>query len=169
MFIFLNLNTFISFAQNPQADLQAQDRCHRIGQTKPVVVYRLMAKDTIDQRIIERAQNKRRLEKLIIRSGLLFFVTFLFYFSSIFFCWWGCKTLFFVGRFVDGSTSGNNKSAITEVLEDELQALLTSTDYDRLHDTTGQEDYSKPVCVCVCVLFYISLCSQYRRNYWPKC
>ena len=34
---------------NPQADLQAQDRCHRIGQTKPVMVYRLVTKGTIDQ------------------------------------------------------------------------------------------------------------------------
>ena len=34
---------------NPQQDLQAQDRCHRIGQTKPVMVYRLVTKKTIDQ------------------------------------------------------------------------------------------------------------------------
>ena len=34
---------------NPQADLQAQDRCHRIRQTKPVMVYRLVTKGTIDQ------------------------------------------------------------------------------------------------------------------------
>ena len=34
---------------NPQSDLQAQDRCHRIRQTKPVMVYRLVTKGTIDQ------------------------------------------------------------------------------------------------------------------------
>ncbi|XP_046457073.1 lymphoid-specific helicase-like [Daphnia pulex] len=54
---------------NPQCDLQAQDRCHRIGQTKPVVVYRLVAADTVDQRIIERAGAKRKLEKLVIQKG----------------------------------------------------------------------------------------------------
>nr|CAH0110344.1 unnamed protein product [Daphnia galeata] len=54
---------------NPQCDLQAQDRCHRIGQTKPVVVYRLVSSDTIDQRIIERAGAKRKLEKLVIQKG----------------------------------------------------------------------------------------------------
>jgi ATP-dependent DNA helicase len=32
---------------NPQQDLQAQDRCHRIGQTKPVMVYRLVTANTI--------------------------------------------------------------------------------------------------------------------------
>merc|ERR1719188_943496 len=53
---------------NPQQDLQAQDRCHRIGQTKPVMVYRLVTANTIDQRIVERAAAKRRLEKMIIHS-----------------------------------------------------------------------------------------------------
>ena len=53
---------------NPQQDLQAQDRCHRIGQTKPVMVYRLVTANTVDQKIVERAAAKRKLEKLIIHS-----------------------------------------------------------------------------------------------------
>ncbi|KAM4729820.1 lymphoid-specific helicase isoform 2-T2 [Anableps anableps] len=53
---------------NPQADLQAQDRCHRIGQTKPVVVYRLVTANTIDQRILERASAKRKLEQMVIHK-----------------------------------------------------------------------------------------------------
>jgi len=54
---------------NPQQDLQAQDRCHRIGQTKPVMIYRLVTANTIDQKIVERAAAKRRLEKLIIHRS----------------------------------------------------------------------------------------------------
>uniref|UniRef100_A0AAA9TAY2 Helicase, lymphoid specific n=2 Tax=Bos TaxID=9903 RepID=A0AAA9TAY2_BOVIN len=54
---------------NPQSDLQAQDRCHRIGQTRPVVVYRLVTANTIDQKIVERAAAKRKLEKLIIHKN----------------------------------------------------------------------------------------------------
>ncbi|XP_017277127.1 lymphoid-specific helicase isoform X1 [Kryptolebias marmoratus] len=54
---------------NPQADLQAQDRCHRIGQTKPVVVYRLVTANTIDQKILERASAKRRLEQMVIHKN----------------------------------------------------------------------------------------------------
>ncbi|GAB1609361.1 lymphocyte-specific helicase, partial [Argonauta hians] len=54
---------------NPQCDLQAQDRCHRIGQVKPVVVYRLVSRNTIDQKIVERATAKRKLEKMIIHQG----------------------------------------------------------------------------------------------------
>jgi len=48
--------------------LQAQDRCHRIGQTRPVVVYRLVTAKTIDEKIVERAAAKRKLEKLVIHS-----------------------------------------------------------------------------------------------------
>ena len=59
----------LHFPQNPQADLQAQDRCHRIGQTQPVMVYRLVTANTIDQRIVERAATKRRLEKIVIHKG----------------------------------------------------------------------------------------------------
>lgn len=51
-------------------DLQAQDRCHRIGQTKPVIVYRFVTANTIDQKIVERASAKRKLEKMIIHKGL---------------------------------------------------------------------------------------------------
>uniref|UniRef100_A0A3P9J873 Proliferation-associated SNF2-like protein n=1 Tax=Oryzias latipes TaxID=8090 RepID=A0A3P9J873_ORYLA len=54
---------------NPQADLQAQDRCHRIGQTKPVVVYRLVTANTIDQKILERATAKRKLEQMVIHKN----------------------------------------------------------------------------------------------------
>ncbi|XP_078586774.1 lymphocyte-specific helicase-like [Branchiostoma floridae x Branchiostoma japonicum] len=54
---------------NPQCDLQAQDRCHRIGQTRPVVVYRLITANTIDQKIVERAAGKRKLEKMVMHKG----------------------------------------------------------------------------------------------------
>merc|ERR1719325_236075 len=53
---------------NPQQDLQAQDRCHRIGQTKPVIVYRFVTANTMDQKIVERAAAKRKLEKMIIHN-----------------------------------------------------------------------------------------------------
>ncbi|KAF2866719.1 P-loop containing nucleoside triphosphate hydrolase protein [Massariosphaeria phaeospora] len=55
---------------NPQADLQAMARAHRIGQTKPVSVYRLVSKDTIEEEILERARNKRMLEFITIQRGI---------------------------------------------------------------------------------------------------
>ncbi|KAL4795624.1 SNF2 family N-terminal domain-containing protein [Aspergillus venezuelensis] len=54
---------------NPQQDLQAQDRAHRIGQTKPVIVYRLATKGTVEQTLLEKADSKRRLERLVIQKG----------------------------------------------------------------------------------------------------
>lgn len=54
---------------NPQQDLQAQDRAHRIGQTRPVIVYRFATKGTIESVLLEKADSKRRLEKLVIKKG----------------------------------------------------------------------------------------------------
>ncbi|GMG05316.1 unnamed protein product [Aspergillus oryzae] len=54
---------------NPQQDLQAQDRAHRIGQTRPVIVYRLATKGTVEQTLLEKADSKRRLERLVIQKG----------------------------------------------------------------------------------------------------
>ena len=38
---------------NAAAEAQAEDRAHRIGQTRPVSVYRVIAKDTVEERILE--------------------------------------------------------------------------------------------------------------------
>lgn len=54
---------------NPQQDLQAQDRAHRIGQTRPVIVYRLATKGTVEEDLLLGAEAKRRLEKLVIKKG----------------------------------------------------------------------------------------------------
>ena len=54
---------------NPQVDLQAMDRCHRIGQDKPVIVYRLCCDNTIEHLILTRAANKRKLERFVIQMG----------------------------------------------------------------------------------------------------
>lgn len=86
---------------NPQSDLQAQDRCHRIGQTKPVVVYRLVTANTIDQKIVERAAAKRKLEKLIIHKN----------------------------HFKGGQSGLNQSKKFLDPTE--LMELLKSRDYDR--------------------------------------
>ena len=54
---------------NPQADLQAQDRVHRIGQTKPVVVYRMITANTVESHLLRRATQKLKLEHLVIEKG----------------------------------------------------------------------------------------------------
>ncbi|KAJ2559643.1 putative ATPase [Coemansia sp. RSA 1933] len=53
---------------NPQQDLQAQDRVHRIGQKRPVIVYRLAIAGSCENAMIKRARAKRKLEKLVIHE-----------------------------------------------------------------------------------------------------
>ncbi|KAJ8085234.1 chromatin remodeling complex Adenosinetriphosphatase [Marasmius tenuissimus] len=54
---------------NPQADLQAMDRAHRIGQTKQVYVFRLITEGSVEERMLERAAQKLRLDQLVIQQG----------------------------------------------------------------------------------------------------
>ncbi|KAL2887092.1 Lymphoid-specific helicase [Ceratocystis lukuohia] len=56
---------------NPQQDLQAQDRAHRIGQKNPVLIFRLATRGTVEETLLTSADAKRRLEKLIIKKGNL--------------------------------------------------------------------------------------------------
>lgn len=56
---------------NPQADLQAQDRAHRIGQKKPVIVYRFVTEGTVEEKIVERAEAKLQLDQIVIQQGRL--------------------------------------------------------------------------------------------------
>ncbi|XP_043829923.1 probable global transcription activator SNF2L1 isoform X4 [Dromiciops gliroides] len=56
---------------NPQVDLQAMDRAHRIGQKKPVRVFRLITDNTVEDRIVERAEIKLRLDSIVIQQGRL--------------------------------------------------------------------------------------------------
>ncbi len=45
---------------NPQCDLQAQDRAHRMGQKRPVMVYRFITANTIDQKIVGKNRFESR-------------------------------------------------------------------------------------------------------------
>ncbi|EEA08250.1 SNF2 family N-terminal domain-containing protein [Cryptosporidium muris RN66] len=53
---------------NPQNDLQAEARAHRIGQTKQVQIYRLVTKDSIEENILERAKTKMVLDTLVVQG-----------------------------------------------------------------------------------------------------
>ena len=55
---------------NPQMDIQAQDRAHRIGQKHEVKVFRLISKKTIEEGILEKAAFKKNMDEKVIRAGL---------------------------------------------------------------------------------------------------
>lgn len=54
---------------NPMMDLQAQDRAHRIGQTKVVRVYRLICSGTVEVKILEQANRKLQVDAQVIQAG----------------------------------------------------------------------------------------------------
>ncbi|CAD7696105.1 unnamed protein product [Ostreobium quekettii] len=56
---------------NPQMDLQAMDRAHRIGQKKEVQVFRFCIESSIEEKVIEKAYKKLRLDALVIQQGRL--------------------------------------------------------------------------------------------------
>jgi SNF2 family DNA or RNA helicase len=54
---------------NPAAEAQAVDRTHRIGQTRPVNVYRLVSRDTIEEKVVALQQRKRDLFTRVVDDG----------------------------------------------------------------------------------------------------
>jgi non-specific serine/threonine protein kinase len=58
---------------NPAVERQATDRAHRIGQTRPVVSYRLIAEDTVEERILALQEAKEGLAEAALggEGGLL--------------------------------------------------------------------------------------------------
>ncbi len=56
---------------NPQMDLQAMDRAHRIGQKKEVQVFRFCTDGSVEEKVIEKAYKKLALDALVIQQGRL--------------------------------------------------------------------------------------------------
>ncbi len=54
---------------NPAVEDQASDRAHRMGQKRPVTIYRLVAKDTIEDKIVELHKHKRDLANSLLKDG----------------------------------------------------------------------------------------------------
>ena len=60
---------FYDLDWNPAMDKQCQDRCHRIGQTRDVHIYRFVSEYTIEANILRKANQKRMLDDVIIQEG----------------------------------------------------------------------------------------------------
>ena len=54
---------------NPSNDAQAMDRAHRLGQTKQVTVYRLITRNTIDERILQLSRSKKSVQDAVVGSS----------------------------------------------------------------------------------------------------
>ncbi|MCZ7592268.1 MAG: SWF/SNF helicase family protein [Kiritimatiellae bacterium] len=54
---------------NPAVEAQAIDRAHRIGQTQKVMAYRLIAKDTVEEKVLALQESKRELANAILNEN----------------------------------------------------------------------------------------------------
>ena len=52
----------------PRREAQAIDRAHRIGQTRKVFAYRIIARDTVEEKILQLQQNKQKLADSVISA-----------------------------------------------------------------------------------------------------
>ncbi|KAI9884095.1 MAG: hypothetical protein M1823_004125 [Watsoniomyces obsoletus] len=60
---------FYDIDWNPAMDKQCQDRCHRIGQTRDVHIYRFVCEYTIESNILRKANQKKMLDDVVIQEG----------------------------------------------------------------------------------------------------
>lgn len=58
---------------NPAVEMQASDRAHRIGQDKPVFIYKIITRDTVEEKILQLQEKKRALVKSLITTESSFF------------------------------------------------------------------------------------------------
>ncbi len=58
---------------NPAVEMQASDRAHRIGQDKPVFIYKLIARNTVEEKILQLQEKKRALVNSLVTTEASFF------------------------------------------------------------------------------------------------
>jgi hypothetical protein len=106
---------------NPQADLQAQDRAHRIGQTKQVTVYRLITRDSVEERIDQMSERKMILDQAIIAKGKQFSHTGEDELSQVAL---SSMIEFGAAKIMNSGTGFNDRSA--DILDAELDTFIRS-------------------------------------------
>lgn len=113
---------------NPAMDQQAQDRCHRIGQTREVNIYRLISESTIEENILKKANQKRALDDLVIQGG-------------------GYNTDFFkkldpMDLFSGHRTIPSKHMQVEDLSDDKIQVSLSNADVDAaLKNAEDEADY----------------------------
>ena len=103
---------------NPQMDLQAMDRAHRIGQKRSVIVYRFATAGTVEEVLLEKADAKRRLERLVIQKGKF-------------------KGVIDTANGVESGSGGVGKAG--RKAEEELEGLLMKEDFEKV-EVVGEGD-----------------------------
>ncbi|GKV17995.1 hypothetical protein SLEP1_g28434 [Rubroshorea leprosula] len=96
---------------NPHADIQAMNRAHRIGQSNRLLVYRLVVRASVEERILQLAKKKLMLDQLFVnKSGSQKEVEDILR--------WGTEELFNDSSSMNGKDNGENNSSKEEMLMD---------------------------------------------------
>ncbi|KNC98438.1 uncharacterized protein SPPG_06143 [Spizellomyces punctatus DAOM BR117] len=127
---------------NPQRDIQAMARAHRIGQTKPLVVYRFFTSNSVEEKIIQVAKKKLVLDHLIISSMSRTEVTKEEYSSIVKF---GAKALFEEEK---GNEQGDGVNPATEArqikYDDKAVEDLLNLSAQRAAEAAAAHDPAEP-------------------------
>jgi hypothetical protein len=102
----------LAFSQN---DLQAQARCHRIGQDKPVKIYRLVTRNTYETILFDRASRKLGLDQAILKKSGLDQVG------------------------LDGSAAAADSNVLSKLGKQEVESLLRNGAYALLDDPASEQ------------------------------
>lgn len=65
----INVQNSFDSDWNPHADLQAQDRAHRIGQTRAVLILRFITEKSVEEAMYQRARYKLDIDDKVIQAG----------------------------------------------------------------------------------------------------
>ena len=130
-------------------DAQAQDRAHRIGQTREVNIYRLVCSSTIEENILTKAKQKRHLDFLVMTEGN-FSETSLFSAQ-------GLKDVFGGDQAGDGvSAAAGGASGGGEALgSKEMEAAMAAAEDE---DDVAATHTARSVLYCLCPLLETLLC-----------
>ncbi|KAA8537227.1 hypothetical protein F0562_029705 [Nyssa sinensis] len=116
---------------NPHADIQAMNRAHRIGQSKRLLVYRLVVRASVEERILQLAKKKLMLDQLFVnKSGSQKEVEDILR--------WGTEELFNDSSSITGKDTGENHSS--------KDAVVTDTEHKHKRRAGGLGDVYKDKC-----------------------
>ncbi|TMS35621.1 hypothetical protein L596_002984 [Steinernema carpocapsae] len=129
---------------NPHNDIQALSRCHRIGQRKPVMIYRFVCRNTVEERMASVAKKKMLLTHLVIRSGIGQKVASITKAELEDVLRWGTEALFKEDE-VSFDESGDRKTGIQKIHWDDeaVNALLSqreSLEGEKPLDSSDSQD-----------------------------
>ena len=132
---------------NPAMDAQAQDRCHRIGQTREVHIYRLISEHTVEENILKKANQKRLLDKVTIDAGK---------FTTDFFQEIDLRSVI-DERNAIGATNAAERRLTAEELEQAMANVEDESDVEGINETETKRERERERATFTDLLVYTAM------------